>query len=150
MQKIDSWDAAAANQSVASSIEQSNAAKEKMHKYGFKLFDYQINTKIIQERFMQTLFWLEASQMELHTGKNTPLLQISYSAELLGVVLTFNMERFENYSYPLMYIDIDITKPLHLELKVDPQKIIEIEDEKLIESSFEVLFLKGAIEFGWF
>ena len=77
---------------------------------------------------MKTLFWLEACQMELHAGQNTPLLQISYSAELLGVVLTFNMERFENYSYPLMYIDIDITQPLHLELKVDPQKIIEIDD----------------------
>ena len=49
-----------------------------------------------------------------------------------------------------MYIDIDIAQPLHLELKVDAQKIIEIDDEKLPESSFEALILKGAIEFGWF
>ena len=98
MKKIDSWDAAAANQQhdVAGSIEKSAAAKEKMHKYGFKLFDYQINTKIIQERFMRTLFWLEACQMELHSGINAPLLSIRYSAELLGVILTFNMERFQN------------------------------------------------------
>ena len=33
---------------------------------------------------------------------------------------------------------------------MDPQKILDIEDSKLSETSFENLFFNGAIEFGWF
>lgn len=87
---------------------QSAEEKDKIHKLGFKLFDYQINTKTIQERFMKTLFWLEVAQMEMHSGPNTPLLKIGYSSELLGVILTFNMEMFQEDRASLMFIDVNI------------------------------------------
>ena len=129
---------------------QSAEEKDKIHKLGFKLFDYQINTKTIQERFMKTLFWLEVAQMEMHSGPNTPLLKIGYSSELLGVILTFNMEMFQEDRASLMFIDVNIRKNLHLEMKIDPQRILDLDDNELSNMNFESLFLKGAIQFGWF
>ena len=40
---------------------------------------------------------------------------------------------------------------MHFEIKVDPQKILDIDDDKLGEVSFEDLFFNGALnENGWF
>ena len=49
-----------------------------------------------------------------------------------------------------MFIDVNIRHDLHLEMKIDPQKILDIEDNKLEETKFEDLFFNGAIQFGWF
>ena len=46
--------------------------------------------------------------MEMHSGPNTPLLKIGYSSELLGVILTFNMEMFQEDRASLMFIDVNI------------------------------------------
>ena len=35
-------------------------------------------------------------------------------------------------------------------MKIDPQRILDIDDKQLPDMDFETLFLKGAIEFGWF
>ena len=88
--------------------------------------------------------------MEMHAGPNTPLLKIGYSSELLGVILTFNMEMFQEDRASLMFIDVNVRQNLHLEMKIDPQKILDIEDNELSNMNFESLFLKGAIQFGWF
>ena len=60
------------------------------------------------------------------------------------------MELFIEERSSLMFIDVNVLKDLHLEMKIDPQKILDIEDNKLEETKFEGLFFNGAIQFGWF
>ena len=154
MTPANSWEIEAENQykelDSASEIMKQTEAKDRIHKYGFKLFDYQINTEMIQKKFMNTRFWLELCQMEMHVGPGSPLVQIGYSSELLGVIFTFSMERFWEDKSSLMFIDVNVKQHLQLEMKIDPQRILDIDDKQLSNMDFESLFLKGAIEFGWF
>ena len=62
LEKIDSWEAEAQmqeQQNQEKSVGFEIKAKSEIHKYGFKIFDYQLNSKSVQERFTQSLFWLE-------------------------------------------------------------------------------------------
>ena len=112
MTPANSWEIEAENQlkevDSASEIMKQTEAKDRIHKYGFKLFDYQINTEMIQNKFMNTRFWLELCQMEMHVGPGSPLVQIGYSSELLGVIFTFSMERFWEDKSSLMFIDVNV------------------------------------------
>ena len=51
MAPADSWELEAQNQlkevDQASEIMKESEAKDRIHKYGFKLFDYQVNTQMI-------------------------------------------------------------------------------------------------------
>ena len=114
LKKIDSWEAEAQKQEQHQQEEAANfemksiEAKSKLHKYGFKIFDYQLNTKTIQEKFTQTLFWLEIVQIEMRCGASSPLSAVSYSAELLGVLFTFNTDHFSEDRSSLMFIDVNV------------------------------------------